>query len=327
MASVAFEGGDWPLEPGETVLAGLKRQGHVLPSSCESGVCQSCMMKLESGTASGRSVAGLSAPQKAAGYFLPCVCVPEEDLAVSAVESGLRVPGVVDSIERLSERVRLLRVRPETDFGFMPGQFVNLILPDGTLRSYSIAGLPEGTLDFHVALMPGGAFSTWLEERAQPGDRLEIQGPLGTCFYTDDAADQPLLLAGTGTGLAPLYGIVRDAIRQGHRGAIHLYHGCLDQAGLYLVEELRALAADHGTMCYTPCVLRGPSPAGVTEGNLEELVLGALPSLKGFRVYLCGHPDFVKSMQRKTFMAGASLGAIFADAFLPSKAAPLPAKL
>jgi ferredoxin-NADP reductase len=41
--------------------------------------------------------------------------------------------------------------------------------------------------------------------------------------------------------------------------------------------------------------------------------------LAGHQVYLCGHPDFVKAMQRKCFLAGASLPDIHADAFLPSQ--------
>ena len=49
------------------------------------------------------------------------------------------------------------------------------------------------------------------------------------------------MLAGAGTGLAPLYGIARDALAQGHTGPVWLFHGGVDLRGLYLAEELKAL--------------------------------------------------------------------------------------
>ena len=55
-------------------------------------------------------------------------------------------------------------------------------------------------------------------------------------------------------------------------------------------------------------------------GNLQDRVFDQLPSLKGYQVYLCGHPDFVKAMQRKVFLAGVNMADIHADAFLPSQA-------
>jgi len=241
---------------------------------------------------------------------------------VAGAAAALRVPGVVEGVERLGSRVYRLDLRPEAPFDYRPGQFVNLLLPDGTLRSYSLASVLDngGALSFHIAHIPGGAFSGWVKDGAVPGDTVEIQGPMGACFYTDEDPGQPLLLAATGTGLAPLYGIARDALRQGHRGPIHLFHGSLDAEGLYLVDELRELAVANPSLSYTPCVLNGPAPAGVIEGNLETLVLDRHADLAGFRVFLCGHPDFVKAMQRRVFLAGASLNAIFADAFLPSQA-------
>ena len=43
--------------------------------------------------------------------------------------------------------------------------------------------------------------TTYLRDRAQPGDRIEFNGPLGS-FYLRELKRPALLLAG-GTGLAP----------------------------------------------------------------------------------------------------------------------------
>ena len=87
---------------------------------------------------------------------------------------------------------------------------------DGLARSYSIASLlTDDSLELHVRVLPEGRMSQWLASTARVGHADGDPGPSGDCFYTAGREDQPLLLAGTGTGLAPLFGIARDALRQG----------------------------------------------------------------------------------------------------------------
>lgn len=319
MALVRFE--EYTVEIGaeETVLEGLERAGAAVASSCRSGVCHSCVMRAAEGAPSPESQRGLSAPLVAQGYFLSCLCKPAGDLeVVRGTGAAARTEGEITAIDLLNPSILGVRVRPETPFDFLPGQFLNFER-DGVVRSYSIASLPgEALLDFHVGVLPGGEMSGWLHGEAQPGDAITLSGPHGSCCYTPERLEQPLLLAGTGTGLAPLYGILRAACAGGHTGPIHLFHGGLTQERLYLAEELRALSEAHPNASYTPCVLEGPAAPGVVQGAIGDCIASALPSLKGFRVFLCGDPELVKQLHRQTFLAGAGLREIFADAFLPA---------
>ena len=43
------------------------------------------------------------------------------------------------------------------------------------------------------------------------GTKAQIRGPAGECFYVPGRPNQPLLLVGVGTGLSPLYGVLREA--------------------------------------------------------------------------------------------------------------------
>jgi CDP-4-dehydro-6-deoxyglucose reductase, E3 len=322
MISVDFEGEALALDEGETLLECIERHGHSVTSSCRSGVCQSCLMHCEAGQMPPAATAGLGPAQRAQGYFLSCVCRPVAPLRVARIDPArLQVSGVVAGVQALGPRVRSLTIKLERPVDFFAGQFFNLILEDGTLRSYSAAAPPneDSTVTFHIGLLPGGRFSAWASEQAQAGSRLRLQGPLGKCCYVPGVeSHRPLLLAGTGTGLAPLLGIALAAIEDKHPGSIHLFHGALDPGGLYLHEELTLLANEHPQLHYHPCALNGER-AGVYTGNLQDRVFAHLPSLAGHQVYLCGHPDFVKAMQRKCFLAGASLPDIHADAFLPSQ--------
>lgn len=322
MGQIQFEGAGYESAPGESVLDCLTRNGIDIPHSCKSGLCQSCLVKVTEGTPPAEARKGLKDTLKAQGYMLACSCVTDAPLTLARADAGMRVQARVLAVRKLSELVAELRMEALGDFSYFAGQFVNLVAPGGAIRSYSLASVPgeDEALVFHIARMPQGVVSGWAHDAARENDVVELLGPHGSCCYVSGNPQQPLLLAGTGTGLAPLYGVVRDALSHGHTGDIHLFHGSVRQAGLYLVDELRALAASHENFHYHPCVMEGPADDGTHIGLLDAYLAQTLPSLKGYRVYLCGHPDLVKQLQRKTFLAGASLKEIFSDPFVAAKA-------
>lgn len=320
MSRVKYEAQWYPLEQEESVLDGLLRQGVTVPHACMAGVCQSCLMRASSGPVPEKAQVGLKDTLKARHYFLACSCRPEGDLEVaSGGANELRVPARIEALEPLSEDVLRVRLRPQGLFEYRTGQYLTLLRADGLARSYSVASLPhEGLLELHVRLLPGGVMSTWLRSVARVGDEVKLQGPAGECFYLPGRPEQPLLLAGTGTGLAPLYGIVRDALVEGHAGPIWLFHGARQPRGLYLVEELQRLASQHPNLHYRPSVLEGRLGENVYVGALDALIRAECPKPVGWRAFLCGDPALVLSLRKKLFLAGLSLKDIHADSFLPS---------
>jgi len=322
MACVQFEGQNCELQDGESVLEGLLRQGLAIPHSCRAGSCGSCLLRAVAGHVPERAQAGLKDSWRAQGYFLSCLCRPESDLVVSAAGDA-QVPASISGLERLSHDVLRVRLTCEAALEFRAGQYITLLRADGLARSYSVASLPEeGDLELHVRRLPQGRMSGWLHEEARVGDRLRIQGPLGECFYVPGRADQPLLLVGTGTGLAPLWGIARDALRQGHTGAIHIFHGAVRPAGLYLTEELRGLAQEHPHVEYTPAVLLADDTPHLAAGPIDEVLRARYPRLNGWRAFLCGDPALVQKLKKQVFLAGAGSRDIFADAFVSAPAVP-----
>jgi ferredoxin len=85
MPTVRLEGASYTLADGESVLAGLLRSGVAVNHSCKAGVCGTCMMRVLSGSVPARAQAGIKDSWKARGYFMPCVCIPEEDLELAAI--------------------------------------------------------------------------------------------------------------------------------------------------------------------------------------------------------------------------------------------------
>ena len=313
MTHVEFHGTRHDVRDGESVLDALLRGGIDVPYSCKAGACRSCLMRAtEPATVPAPAQAGLKDTWKAAGYFLACQCRPDTDIVAGPVGHDTRLAAVITELTRLSDSVLRVQLTPADRFEYHAGQFVTIFRADGLARSYSVASLPaEGTLELHVRVLPNGRMSRWLADESPIGVEVQIQGPAGECFYLSGREDQPLLLAGTGTGLAPLLGVARDALHQGHRAPIHLVHGAANRHGLYHQDLLAGLSANHGNLNVWQTTLEA-------DGPLDKAVLGRFPSLTGYRVFLCGDPTLVQLLRKRAYLAGAMLDDIHADAFLPS---------
>lgn len=318
MSTLTYKDRPVDISPGETVLEALLRAGVDAPYSCRAGNCQSCLHRAVEGGPPPESQVGLSDAQKALGFFLPCVCRPRGPLTIVPPDDvGASLEATVHSIDQLSHDIVRLRIETE-NFSYRPGQFLQLIAGEDLKRHYSLASHPEEDpfLEMHIRLHPNGRMSRHVMEKLGAGHKIHVAGPSGTCFYEGVDPDQPLALIGAGTGLAPLYGVLRDALRQGHRGPIRLYHGARDPKGLYLVDELQALAGARDNVDYFPSHLDANAPHG---GDVAALALDAeTPRVAQTAYFLCGGENLVKRLKRDLFMAGASLKAIRSDAFTPA---------
>jgi len=69
------------------LLRSAREAGLILPSSCRNGTCRACLCRLVSGHVSYIvEWPGLSAEEKAEGFILPCVAVPESALVLDSAK-------------------------------------------------------------------------------------------------------------------------------------------------------------------------------------------------------------------------------------------------
>lgn len=317
MSKVVYGGQSY--ECGEkSVLDCLTAHGVSVPSSCHSGVCQTCMMRAVKGAVPEKAQVGLKSTLAAQKYFLACSCYPEQDIEVVLPDAGVgKLEATVSSVEYLNADILGIRLKPSRSLEYRAGQFINFFKDEITSRRYSMASVPalDEELFLNVRKVPGGLVTGWIFANLKAGDTITISEANGDCFYVEGSPAQNILLIATGSGLAPLYGIVRDALLNGHQGKLSLYHGSYNTDGLYLVDELRKLAQAHPNFNYVPCVSVGEAPAGYASGIVLDVALKDNPDLSGWRVFLCGNPDMVNAARQQTFFAGASMRDIFADPF------------
>jgi CDP-4-dehydro-6-deoxyglucose reductase, E3 len=337
--AITFEGKSFELLPDETVLEGIERQGGNLPSFCRRGVCQTCLVKATHGDVPAFAQKGLKDGLRQKALLLACVCKPVGDLTIVRHLSSERFESRVERVELLSADVLRVLLTAPAGLGYEAGQYLQIERPgDGLARPYSIASLPGAEhIELHVALLPDGAMSGWL--RGAVGQHVGLRGPFGECFYLPDEPERPLCLAGTGTGLAPLLGVVRAALAAGHRAPIRLFHGSVRRTGLYLWTELEKLLARTPQLSVVGSLLEGAEPEpdsppssrsgpASSDGRcrirlapLEEALLGERQVWAEHRVYLCGHHDLVRRLQKKLYLMGVPLARIHTDPFV-APAAP-----
>jgi propane monooxygenase reductase subunit len=141
----------------ESVLDAAFRQGYNLVYGCREGQCSACKSYLLEGEVVLKpySTFALSESEESNGYTLLCRAMPEEDLVVELLhfdpdsyklENPIRDGRAeVTAVEELTHDISRLLVRVEepADFSFIPGQYVDVWIPESEARrSFSLANLP-----------------------------------------------------------------------------------------------------------------------------------------------------------------------------------------
>ena len=134
----------------------------------------------------------------------------------------------------------------------------------------------------------------------------ELHG--GALHYDPEWQTRPLLLLAAGTGLAPLWGLLRDALHQGHQGPIRVLHVAHDSSGHYLAGELMALAREHSSL-HVQLLMQTQMAAVLANLQLASRQTIAL---------VCGSPAAVETFSRRLYLAGLPRSQVYADIFLPS---------
>jgi CDP-4-dehydro-6-deoxyglucose reductase len=338
MHSVTIQpsGQQFQVEDGEAVLAAALRQGLVLPYGCKNGACGTCKGKIVSGTVDYGVYQPKALPDedKARGKALFCQAKPLTDLVIEArtigAVKGIEVktlPCRVQKLERLADDVMALHLKlPANEkLVFLPGQYLEFLLKDGSRRSFSMANPPHDAelLQLHVRHVAGGQFTDHVFGKMKERDILRFEGPLGTFFLRDDSA-KPIVFVASGTGFAPIKSIIEAAVDKGVARPMTLYWGGRRPRDLYMNALVEGWAAQ-GLLKYVPVISEAlPEDGwGGRSGFVHRAVMADFPDLSGHQVYACGVPVMVDAA-RKDFTSACRLpeDEFYADSFTTQADAP-----
>jgi CDP-4-dehydro-6-deoxyglucose reductase len=334
MSSMSFEvrlmpsGRRFTVERGERILNAGFAVGAKMPSGCRMGTCRTCKGRLIAGEVDhGNSHPGYLTPtMRVQGYALLCQAMPLSDLVIEVEELPFLadpqiLPAYVKSIERPVADVALLRLRIplHANMLFTSGQHVDILLPDGRRRPYSIASVPrpEGVIDleFHIRHMAGGAYTEHVFGAMKARDKVQLEGPLGSFFLRQ--SEKPVIFLVTGTGYAPIRSILLDALNWTSDRQMTLYWGARNLADLYLIDEVRQLSLDNPRFHFVP-VLSQPLPEdrwGGAIGHVQDIALADISDVAGHQVYACGSPAMVAAAEEAFVRLGLPREEFFCDAY------------
>jgi CDP-4-dehydro-6-deoxyglucose reductase, E3 len=313
------------VEPGESILAAALRANIHLAHDCKSGTCSTCRFRLVEGrVAYDEPPMGLLPEEEAEGYALACQAHPLTDIVAEAeVRPSLlaepeRHTALVRHVGALSDDVMhlVLEVPEAAAASYRPGQYVDLVIGDGEVRSFSIASPPNGrTVDFHIKRIPGGHFTANRLSRLAPGEELQVELPRGMFFLrTEDF--RPLLMLATGTGLAPVKAMLQSLLDDPDCPPVTLYWGARTEADLYLDAEIRSWADRLCDFRYVPVLSRPHAGWQGRTGHVQDAAAEDIEDFSEYGIYLCGSPNMVTDARRLFIGRGASLNHIYADSFL-----------
>ena len=210
--------------------------------------------------------------------------------------------------------------------GHQAGQHVDVRLtaPDGysTQRSYSLASAPDGErVELTVEQLADGEVSPYLVQVLEPGDLLELRGPVGGWFVWRPGAADPVLLVAGGSGVVPLMAMIRTRAAAGSAAPFRLVYSVRDpDAVLYGGEFATRAGSDDGLEVSVIYSRRAPAGHGRLPGRITaaDLETGGWAAPAQPAVYVCGPTGFVEAAADLLTASGHDPGRIRTERFGPS---------
>lgn len=300
---------DLAVDGGSSLLSSLAENNVFIPSACGGrGSCAYCKVKVhEGGGLIGPVEEPYLSPEERKDHVrLSCqvkvrrdlkIEIPEELFNVSRFRAKLvrKQPLTHDIVE-----LRLQLLEPAA-ISFEAGQYVQLESADykgreSVMRGYSISSVPSDNrhLELIIRRVPDGICTTWVFDHLQEGADVFFSGPYGFFHLSD--TDAPVICIAGGSGMAPIWSIVRHMKEKGitHRPTTYFF-GALTQRDLFFMDEFKQLEQECPWFHFVPALSKEPADSGWQgeRGLITDVVGRHFPDASKHEAYLCGSPGMI----------------------------------
>lgn len=318
------------VEGGSSLLNSLAEQNIFIPSACGGrGTCAYCKLKVNEGGGSISPVEEpyLSPEERQEHVRLSCQVKVRRDLSIE-------IPDDLFSFRRFHAKVarkralthdivelRLALVEPTT-IEFEAGQYIQLESAEykgheAVMRGYSISSVPSDKthLELIIRLVPDGICSTWVVQHLKEGANITLSGPYGHFHLSDTTA--PIICIAGGSGMAPIWSILRDMKEKGLNRPATYFFGALTQRDLFFLDEFKQLAKECPWFTFVPALSKEPADSSWQgeRGLITEVVDRHFPDTSQHEAYLCGSPGMIDAAIAVLKKNGMPEANIFYDKF------------
>ncbi|WNF26691.1 PDR/VanB family oxidoreductase [Streptomyces sp. C11-1] len=182
----------------------------------------------------------------------------------------------------IAEDVVQLRLEGSGLARWQPGAHLDLVLPSGLVRQYSLCGDPDDTVGYTVAtrlMADGRGGSREVHEQLQEGLEIEVRGPRNRFPLTD--APAYVFVVG-GIGITPVLPMLRSLAASG--ADWRLLYGGRSRASMPFLEEIEKLGGGRVTVV-------AQDEAG--HPDVTAALTGLAP---GTAVYCCGPEPLMEAV-------------------------------
>ncbi len=186
------------------------------------------------------------------------------------------------------------------------GQFVvlRLLVDSGeppVLRSYSLSDLPAAD-HFRISVKNElkGIGSSFLCNRAQEGDVLDVSAPRGS--FTLRPSQSPVVLVSAGVGATPVMSMLHSLAAERSQREIWWIYGARNSVDHPFAEEsrslLKQLSRGRGYIVYSrPAAIDRVGADFDAPGHIDTALLERIGVSQGRDFYLCGPTSFLQNMR------------------------------
>ena len=318
---------NFTVKGGSSLLDTLRNEKIFIPSACGGkGTCGYCKVAVLEG---GGPVLATEKPHLGKDELensirLSCQCKVKQNIRIRIPEELFNVKEyavLVEKMEQMTPTIKKLTLNlGEEEINFKPGQYVQLKAPayegneEEVYRAYSIASSVKDKHTIELLIgYTGGIATTYVHYHLKEGDTAYINGPYGEFYYHED--DGPMILAGAGTGMAPLMSILQHMADKDIRRETLFFFGAKTRDDLFLLDKIKEFE-EKLNLKFIPALSREESPEWKGErGRVPQAIEKYIEDGKNYSAYLCGSPAMIDSIVEALVKKNVPADKIYYDKF------------
>lgn len=232
-------------------------------------------------------------------------------VAMTEKQTGWRTASIAGVVHETVD-CRSFELEIDGPWQAVPGQYATIAVEiDGMrhVRSYSVSSVTgiDATTRITIKRQRQGLVSNWCIDQLRPGMVVELSPPMG--LFTVQPGDGPLLFFAAGSGITPIFAMIRQALVATDRD-VRLVHVSRRPDDAIFATELLALQRQFGERLHYR--------AAFTEGGrstLDGLLAETLQGATNGDLYLCGPAAFMAYCERIAVGGGVPANRIYSESF------------
>ncbi|MBX2846657.1 MAG: ferredoxin--NADP reductase, partial [Saprospiraceae bacterium] len=241
--------------------------------------------------------------------------------------SGGFISLTINHIRRETAKAVSLQFDKPTGWDFLPGQYLTFEATiDGSVerRAYSLSSLPsDDFLQVTVKETPTGFFSKYVNQTLQEGDSILVMPPTGKFTHNvDPSAHNAYVAAAGGSGITPIFSILKSVLEQEANSTFTLIYGNRTQEDIIFAAAIQDLQAKHGARFKVLHVLSDEERSDFTEyfgfvtmDMIKEMAERHFSIAETHSFFLCGPGPMIDTVKGSLKTLGASADQIKTELF------------